>query len=183
MPSVVASTVASDRGRRAEEERRARAVDDLREDVVALVGRAEEVVPAKAPAARRAARRLRVVRREQRREDRHEDHPARTMIPKRDFGFASSRRSHAGSRASAAAAATGAPRGRRPGGASRGDRLSCGRAPSARPHARVEDEVEDVHDEVGDDHASPRTRAGAPGSAGSRCRARPAAASSPRPGS
>ena len=45
MPSVVARTVARRRGRDAEEQRAARAEDDLREDVAPLVGGTEEVVP------------------------------------------------------------------------------------------------------------------------------------------
>ena len=102
-------------------------------------------------------------------------------------GCASRRRSHSGSPGSRRrrARGTGRPSGTTAarGGLVEPDRLDLRHAfRLARAHARVEDEVEDVHDEVRDDHADREHEQQRPASAGSRCRARPAASVKPAPG-
>ena len=158
---VAASAVASVAAAAPEEERGARAPDDLREDVGALIGRAEEVVPATGAAWRRAAsRRSGRASRSAARRPRPATIAVSTIRPKRDFGFASSSRSHSGIAEQPAPARARAAAGRRAGrtlalGAARRAATGwiCDTVRLARPHARVEDEVQDVHDEVRDDHA------------------------------
>ena len=70
---------------------------DLREDVVALVGRAEPVVPARREARERDDLVRRVLR-EHRREQRARTIPPKTTMPKHDFGFVRRRRTHSGER-------------------------------------------------------------------------------------
>src|SRR5262245_7667197 len=79
------------------------------------------------------------------------------MSPPRDFGFASRRRIHCGTRTRRRpAAGSGTGTTSTAGGAvGSADSSAIGWIPdtSGAPNARVEDEVEHVHDEVGQDHA------------------------------
>ena len=138
-------------GRGAEQQRAPRAPRDLREDVAALVGRAEEMVQRRCCRASRSEKSVALLALdEQRREQAEQDHPGEDEEPDaRPSG------SRAAARASPGRAAAGAVA-RRPASAPTGSSRRSGVQPAtsaSAPHAWIEDEVEDVHDEVRDDRA------------------------------
>ena len=147
IPSIAASVVARSAAR-AEDQRAAGAEHDLREDVAALVGRAEQVVP---------RRRLMGGEDVEVGRDARPRSTARSAAmtttkptiarPIRDFRLRAGARATRAVRPAVHVAAAATRAGCR--AASSWARA----ATSARPQPRVEDEVEDVHDQVGGDHA------------------------------
>ena len=146
MPSVAASVVASSAADDAEDQRAARAEDDLREDVAALVGRAEEVVPRRRLLRRGEVEAGRVVDGDPRRDHRDDDHEGEERQAEARLRVGEEQGEPAGD-------AVMLPAARRRRAGAPAARWQAGAATSAGPHPRVEDEVEQVHDEVRGDHA------------------------------